>query len=413
MTASPDVILRVQRLFPVSDGATWDAFLDLRPDSEPFAPVLVDGLDAMSKGILRHPLLRADAASVALAFWLRKASLGRLVAAFAERQTGSPERLLVPAGRVFHVAPANVDTLFVYSWALAFAAGNASVVRLSQRRTPVVEALLAVLAEVAVGHPELATRNRFVTYAHDAEVSGLFSGWCDERVIWGGDDTVQTLRGVPLAPHAGERAFASKFSYAAVDAAAYLAMNDEKRSKVAAGFFNDLFWFGQQACSSPQILFWVGSEADASWARGLFATLLEAETGRRGWSVDAATANERRLTAFDLALRADVTVDLSRAAFVDVGASGLGALDKTSCAGGLVRHVHVARLDDVVPLIDAGDQTLAHAGFTPETLRTFARRAGSRGLDRVVPIGQALAFEPTWDGFDVLADVTRVVTCRA
>jgi len=156
----------------------------------------------------------------------------------------------------------------------------------------------------------------------------------------------------------------------------------------------------------------VGTGADADAARPVFAGLLAAETQRRGWQVDAPTANERRLQAFELAMRSEVTVDLSRPAFVEASAPDLAALDKTTCSGGLLRHVTVAALDDVVPFIDAGDQTLAHAGFDAQTLEAFARRAGARGLDRVVPIGEALAFEPTWDGFDVLADVTRVVTLR-
>ena len=38
--------------------------------------------------------------------------------------------------------------------------------------------------------------------------------------------------------------------------------------------------------------------------------------------------------------------------------------------------------------------------------------AGARGLDRVVPIGEALAFDTVWDGFDLVDDMLRRVRVR-
>jgi hypothetical protein len=32
-----------------------------------------------------------------------------------------------------------------------------------------------------------------------------------------------------------------------------------------------------------------------------------------------------------------------------------------------------------------------------------------QGIDRVVPVGQALDFSPTWDGYDLLAQLSRSV----
>src|SRR5229473_1854189 len=58
----------------------------------------------------------------------------------ADFLAGLARRLLTPGGvrrfprgLVFHVPPANVDTIFVYSWALSALAGNRNVVRISPR----------------------------------------------------------------------------------------------------------------------------------------------------------------------------------------------------------------------------------------------------------------------------------------
>ena len=37
-----------------------------------------------------------------------------------------------PRGLVFHLPPQNVETVFLYSWALSYLAGNANIVRLPQ-----------------------------------------------------------------------------------------------------------------------------------------------------------------------------------------------------------------------------------------------------------------------------------------
>ncbi|MFC6804089.1 acyl-CoA reductase [Deinococcus caeni] len=39
----------------------------------------------------------------------------------------------MPRGLVFHVPPANVDTIFIYSWLMSVLAGNRNVIRLSSR----------------------------------------------------------------------------------------------------------------------------------------------------------------------------------------------------------------------------------------------------------------------------------------
>jgi acyl-CoA reductase-like NAD-dependent aldehyde dehydrogenase len=125
---------RIRVLAPVDDAAGLQAFFDatLGLRAEPFARARLDTLGRLSAAVLADPLLRRDPASVALAYWLRPAQLARLAEEHARRAATEPDVLRVPVGRVLHLAPSNVDTLFVYTWALAFLCGNASVVRLSQ-----------------------------------------------------------------------------------------------------------------------------------------------------------------------------------------------------------------------------------------------------------------------------------------
>jgi hypothetical protein len=403
-------------LAPTSPGQDLAGFLGATlaaGSGEPFAAERREAIHALSAAFLADPVLRRDAASVAAAYWMRRAQVERLASDFERRVQAEPTVVRVPVGRVFHLAPANVDTLFIYSWALAFLCGNASVVRLSRERTPVVEAMLDAIRAVAREHAVLDAGDRFVTYEHDAAATEAISAWCSHRVIWGGSETVANLRPLALNPHAGERVFGNKFSYSVFAAARYLAADTDERARVASGFFNDLFWFDQMACSSPQVLFWVGNEDEAAPAIGTFETDLQAEVDRRGFVPSAASAVQRRAFAFELAADADVQVGLGHPGFVGIRVRETGGLTRSICGGGLLRHCRLDRLEDLAGFAQEGDQTVTHFGFGADELRGFALLAGSRGVDRIVPVGEALAFDVVWDGYDLIDDFTRRVRMRS
>jgi hypothetical protein len=380
--------------------------------AEPFAESRINSLAKLSQRLLTDPLLRNDPASVSVAYWLRRAQLLQLAEEHGRRAATEPEILRVPVGRVLHLAPANVDTLFIYSWAIAYLCGNASVVRLSQDSSTVVHALLRVIGALAAEDDELHGANRFVTYGHEDAITTALSSWCAHRVIWGGDEAVAAIRRLPLPPHASERVFGSKYSFAVIDAGRYLAAPGDERARVASGFFNDLFWFDQMACSSPHVVFWLGGVDAAESAADQFEHALQTEVTRRRFEPTVPSAVHRRTHAFGLAISTDVRVVLEHPGFVGVHLRDRSALDKEICGGGLFQHVPVESVADVLAFVDEGDQTLTHWGLEPETLRQMALGAGARGLDRLVPIGQALAFDVVWDGFNLIDDMLRRVRVR-
>jgi hypothetical protein len=286
------------------------------------------------------------------------------------------------------------------------------VVRVSGQQSEVLARLLAVLAALMADDAELAGE-RFVTYEHDEAVSAALSLQADHRVLWGGDETVTALRALPLRPDASERAFASKFSYAVVSVDAYLAAGEEAAAQLAAGFFNDVFWFDQMACSSPHVVFWVGAGERLDPALARFHAALAAEIERRGWRGGPSSAMHRLVAAFERACDADVRADLGQREFLALRAAEGAGVRKEACGAGLFEHVRLDTLADLARVAEPRDQTVVHFGFALPELRAIARELGARGVDRLVPIGQALAFDPTWDGYDLIADFLRRVTVRA
>jgi Acyl-CoA reductase (LuxC). len=133
-----------------------------------------------------------------------------------------------------------------------------------------------------------------------------------------------------------------------IDAARYGAAPPETVSQVASGFFNDLFWFDQMACSSPQVVFWLGAPDVASSAAAKFEQALQAEVARRKFAPPVSSAVHRRAYAFGVAASTDVRVVLEYPGFVGVHLRDPALLSKEVCGGGLVRHVPAERLADVL-----------------------------------------------------------------
>ena len=354
--------MNVVLLAPEGAPLSVDALIAWPPiASEPFSQVRRATLGRLSSLILRDPLLRGDAASVALAYWLRRSNVDRLNEAFERRRALVPDLVHVPAGRVFHVAPGNVDTVFVYSWALAYLCGNQNIVRVSGQRSDVLRGLLALLSRLMQDDTELAAGNRFITYEHDEAISAALSRWANHRVLWGGDETVSRLRALPLSPHSSERAFGSKYSWSVVSAPAYLTAEAQITEKLAEGFFNDIFWFDQMACSSPHMLVWVGSREETSAAIDRFHAALGAEIQRRNYHGMPSSAIHRLNYVFDLACEADLEADLRQKEFLGVRMGEHEPIRKEICGAGLFTHVRVCSLREVAALAAEDGQTVTQS----------------------------------------------------
>ena len=159
----------------------------------------------------------------------------------------------MPRGLVFHLPPSNVDTIFIYSWLLSALAGNANIVRMSERATGAALAVCRLFNQIAKdADPLIAHTTAILRYGHEREITAAISALSDVRVIWGGDATVNTIRTIPLPPHATELTFPDRYSLSVLDAAQYCELDQAERQSLATQFYNDMYWFDQMACSSPQ-----------------------------------------------------------------------------------------------------------------------------------------------------------------
>ncbi len=379
----------------------------------PFDPRAVAFVAKFSQKLLTHPRIREFAELAALAHWFRGARLRDL-----EQIYPTPIDAVVRGrGFVFHLAPANVDSVAMYSWLIALLAGNVNWVRVSQKTSAQFDLILSVLeqtlADESVGQP-IAGRVVLFTYPHDETVTGAISAAAMCRVVWGGDATVAAIRAIPLRPSAVELCFPDRFSAAAINARALLALGPAALQQQTAAFYNDAFWFAQQACSSPRLLAWVGSSSDCAQAQQRFWTALQTHVTRTQPENTAAMHMDRLGAAFDLAAQglAHPAPEQTSGAYplrLTLEQPLSPAMKDLHCVNGLFFEQRLSQLREFAPQLSDKEQTLAVLGFDRSELLSLVDCLPPRAIDRIVPFGQALSFATVWDGVDLFIALTRQI----
>lgn len=373
----------------------------------PFSPEAVAALAELSRRLLADPAARRRPDLQALGYWLRPAALARLEADFRARLPRRAEA--VPRGLALLLPPANVEVIAVYGWALSLLAGNRSIVRLSERWQG--GDLLRLTAASLFEHPAAAAVSTFVRYGHDDAVTAALSRRAELRIAWGGDETTAHLRRLPRAPRGLDLGFPDRRSLAAIAAAAYAASGEPAREALAEGFANDLFWFDQRACASPALLVWIGAAEQTAAAAADFAPRVAAAARRRGFLGDAASHVARLIAIHRAALDLPVErLDWYGTALAVLRLAAPQPVEAAGLSGGAILEAAAADLGALAAAVTGRTQTLAVFGFPEHDLRALVRLLNGRGIDRIVPIGQALRFDAVWDGVDMMASLTRLVT---
>lgn len=227
---------------------------------QPFSPEAITFLDHFSRVLRGDSGARQDAEVMALAFWCRRAHLLEL----KNRHGLAPGRM--GRGKIFHLAPANVPMMFVYTWVIGLLAGNAGIVRISERtlRQEAVQDVLRVFRELFSQEENVAIRERtsLISYARSDAVTEQILAGCSGRVLWGGDETIRHMQQIPMPENAVELTFPDRVSLAVISEEALERADRETLQNLVHRFYNDTYVMDQNGCSSPQTVIWLKKTED-------------------------------------------------------------------------------------------------------------------------------------------------------
>lgn len=366
-----------------------------------FSERATDFLSELSNEILKDSRSRKSSDLTAYAYWIRKASL-------MKEKNLRNEIISSRLGRgiAFHIAPSNVPLAFAMSFTAAFLAGNANIVRISSRDFFEIEIVCDALNKLfADKYSDLQKYFCLVRYPHDEEITKTFSKICDLRIIWGGDNTINTIRKIPIPPRAVELTFADRHSIALIDSEKYL---QENPADIAKKFFYDTYVTDQNACSSPRIIIWFGDKI--SEAQEKFWSALNIAV-RKNYDMQPIQAVDKLSAACLLAMKNfDIKILSDNNFAMRLSTKNLSAnLMENKVGGGYFFEYQAKTVEEIFPILNKSCQTLAVLGLDKKMLREKIISAGLRGVDRIVDFGETNRLELVWDGFDLIREMSRTI----
>ncbi|MBP3651065.1 MAG: acyl-CoA reductase [Clostridia bacterium] len=385
-------------------GGDWEKAQPLAP----FAEEVLSFLSDLSALLMKTPAARPYPDVITFAFFCRRAHLEQLRSQYQDALDNRLGR-----GLSFHIAPSNVPINFAYSLVAALLAGNACVVKASSQDFPQTRIVCAAMKQLLGGdHQSLQDHMNVIIYPRERQdITEQLSAACDSRIIWGGDETVRRVRSAPLAPHANEVTFPDRYSLLAIRAEAVLQMDDKQLEKAAQGFYNDTYLTDQNACTSPRLLYWLGSGDPLQQAQDRFWNAVRSYAASR-YSLEPVVAVDKLTAAYRAALQLPGSriVPMADNLAVRIQLASLsGEIEENRCAGGFFLEYAAETLDDLIPVVKRKYQTLSYLGLNPDELRRFVRDNRLTGIDRIAPVGSTMDFSLTWDGIDLIRTLSRVI----
>lgn len=364
-------------------------------------------LDNLAGRILKDKAVNRIPEVAALGFWLRKSSQQKIVSENSHL-VGSENVVNTPLGVVFHVCPSNVDTMFMYSLALSLLMGNKNIVRIPSRLNYDLMSRLFehMKMEVADANTLFGEYLNLVTYGHEENINDFLCSVADGKIIWGGDETVQLFRSFKTNPRSREVVFPDRISLTVIKSRSYLDATD--KAEQAELFYNDSFTFDQMGCSSPQTIVFYGDPHKCQEARNKFYEELLSVV-RRKYAINDyyAIASLKLNHAMSDAIEEIITgfqSDETRLMFVD---SASQRIDKHSCGGGYFYIQQIDKLEQLIYQVTNKVQTLSYYGLSTVEKEFLQKQLAGRGVDRIVPLGQALNFNYLWDGYNLIEMLSK------
>ena len=349
---------------------------------------------------------------MALGFWLRKASIGKIL---KENKLEEIRELHNPApvGMVFHLCPSNVDTMFFYSLTLALLGGNKNLIRVSSRLEEASVFRLFELINELIKTDEFSLFGDYISiisYERNDEINEEFSKLADGRVIWGGDKTIEQFKSYKTKYRVKDLYFTDRTSFSLIKVTE-IWDSDEEFNELCKKLYTDIYTFDQMGCSSPHCIFLVGeTEKTAAFSDKLYKSI--SELAQEAYDRDISSMASFKLNKSVDDILEGTSSNIRRDNNFFVMSDLLETDVPHSCGMGYTYYKELSNASELAPYVTEKVQTLGVAGFEKEELQELLSHCPPNAVDRIVPIGKALEFDYIWDGYNIFLELLNFKTIK-
>ena len=375
---------------------------------DPFNEKIINFFSDLSKQIMKDKSLSKYPDLMAFAFFCRKANLKNL-----KNKLDQSKLKRLGLGILFHITPSNIPTNFAYSLLFGLINGNTNLVKVPSQEFEQVNIICKCIKQIIKKkHQSIKNMIKVVRYKNNDAFTKKISQLCDCRIIWGGDQSIEKIRSFTLNPNSLDLSFADRFSLCIINTDKLAQLSKEKFKKLIYDFYNDTFVVDQNACSSPHLILWKGKKNEN--LKQFFWSSLN-KLVKIKYDLNHTAAVDKYSELCKIILQDDkienfqrysnniYTIDLKRLP---------NKLDDYRGKWGFFYQFDISKIKEIQKYINKKFQTLTYFGFSKKELNNFIFDNKIDGIDRIVPIGQALDIDFYWDGYDINKILSRIVDVR-
>jgi hypothetical protein len=182
-------------------------------------------------------------------------------------------------------------------------------------------------------------------------------------------------------------------------------MVDKEKAELARKFFNDSFTFNQLGCSSPQMIFVSGNENDnMQFLKEIYVLLEKYANTQYDQDIYSLASLKFNFLAENILDDKIFNIMYKSNYLIFAEVREYEGMNK-SCGAGFFYIKQIDGLAQLSCFITKKIQTLSYFGFSSQEINQIAEISYSLGIDRIVPVGNALNFDYIWDGYNLLDEL--------
>ena len=369
-----------------------------------FDDEILNFLGVLSEKILNNKEAKKFPDLFTLGFWCRKSNLIKL------KKDYNSEDFRLGRGLVLHITPSNVPLTFAYSLIFGLISGNSNIVRLPSKNFEQVKLLIQILSLVLKKKKFTFIKKRFVLikYKNSDDISEYLSKIVDGRLVWGGDKTVSKFKSFVTSPRCVDLFFANRFSVCLINIKSLNKLKDIEIKKLCNKFYNDSYLMDQMGCSSPLIVFWLGSK-ESKYKEKFWNFFSQIVNEKYDFDLSASNKKISNLTKLILNEK-NLKPKYDRFNLLRINFKHLSERSiNLNPHYGSFYEVKIDNLKKLSPYINKKLQTLIYFSFKKKELKNLIINEKIKGVDRFVPFGRAFDLNTKWDGYDIILNLSRII----
>jgi len=324
------------------------------------------------------------------------------------------EFLRLGRGLAFHICPSNVPTNFIYSFLFGLLSGNSNIVKMPSKKFKEKNIILSIIKKLFKKnfYKDLRNSNSFIQYSDKDEATKKLSAISDVRIIWGGDKTINDVRKNWIPEKAIDVTFADRYSFSLINIDKLKKESNTRLFSIVKNFYYDGYMMNQMACNSPHFVFWLGKK-DLRFQNKFWSIL--SNIVDKKFTFDEVHAVDKYSNLMENIIKNQNFLDIKRIknnVFVVTPNSKLKNIEEIRGVNGIFFQKNIKNILMLKFFISKKCQTISYYGVSKNEFKEFLSKNNLFGVDRIVPLGQALEIDLIWDGYDVIKSLSRVISFK-